>query len=102
VARQTERETRDAYLGVMSDVSRVRALQQAVESNRTALRATEAGFEVGTRTTVDVIISQNALLQAETQYAQSRYNYIINVLRLKQAAGTLGVQDIEEVDGWVQ
>jgi outer membrane protein len=101
-ARQTERETRDAYLSVISEISRVRALRQAVESSRTALRATEAGFEVGTRTTVDVLTSQNNLRQAETTYARSRYDYILNVLRLKQAAGSLSVVDIEEVNGWLE
>ncbi len=67
----------------------MRALRQSVESNRTALRATEAGFEVGTQTTVDVLHAQNNLRRAETTYSRSRYDYILNVLRLKQAAGTL-------------
>jgi outer membrane protein len=102
IARQTEREARDAYLGVVSDISRVSALRQAVESNRTALSAVEAGFDVGTRTTVDVVVSQNALRQAETNYARSRYEYILNVLRLKLAAGSLNVEDIEDVDGWLR
>jgi outer membrane protein len=102
ISRQTERQTRDAYLGVISNVARVRALRQAVESNRTALRATEAGFDVGTQTTVDVLTSQNALRRIETTYSQSRYQYILNVLLLKQAAGTLSVSDLEEVDGWLQ
>src|SRR5690606_27196829 len=85
--RQTERVTRDAYLGVISDINRVRALAQAVQSAETALRANEAGFEVGTRTTVDVLIAQNQLTRAQTDYARSRYDYILNVLRLQQAAG---------------
>jgi outer membrane protein len=102
VARQTERATRDAYLGVISEISRVRALRQAVESNRTALRATEAGFDVGTQTTVDVLTSQNNLSTAETTYSRSRYDYILNVLRLKQAAGGLSVADVEQVDSWLQ
>jgi outer membrane protein len=102
IARQTERQTRDAYLGVISEISRVRALRQAVESNRTALRATEAGFEVGTQTTVDVLASQNNLRRVETTYSRSRYDYILNVLRLKQAAGNLTVTDVEQVDGWLQ
>lgn len=101
IARQTERQTRDAYLGVISEISRVRALRQAVESNRTALRATEAGFEVGTQTTVDVLASQNNLRRAETTYSRSRYDYILNVLRLKEAAGNLADADIEQVDGWL-
>jgi outer membrane protein len=102
IARQTERQARDAYLGVISEISRVRALRQAVESNRTALRATEAGFEVGTQTTVDVLASQNNLRRAETTYSRSRYDYILNVLKLKQAAGGLSVTDVEQVDGWLQ
>jgi outer membrane protein len=101
VARATERQARDAYLGVISEISRVRALRQAVESSRTALRATEAGFEVGTRTTVDVLTSQDNLQQAQVTYASSRYQYILNVLLLKQAAGTLSEADLEQVDGWL-
>jgi outer membrane protein len=102
IARQTERQARDAYLGVTSEISRVQALRQAVESSQTALRATEAGFEVGTRTSVDVLISQNNLRRAETTYARSRYDYILNVLRLKQAAGGLSADDLREVDGWLE
>jgi len=100
--RQTERQTRDSYLTVLSDISRVRALKQSVESNRTALRATEAGFEVGTQTTVDVLVAQNALRLAETDYSQSRYNYLLAVLALKQAAGSLNDADVTEIDGWLQ
>ncbi len=101
VVRETERETRDAYLGVISEISRVKALKQALESARTALQATEAGFEVGTRTTVDVLDARRALFLAETNYARSRYDYIINVLLLKQAAGTLSEADLVEVNGWL-
>ncbi|MFT5501079.1 MAG: outer membrane protein [Woeseiaceae bacterium] len=98
VARETERLTRDAYLGVNSEISRVNALSQAVQSSRTALEATQAGFEVGTRTIVDVLNSQRSLYIAITNYYQSRYTYIGNVLRLKLAAGTLEVQDLEQID----
>jgi outer membrane protein len=102
IARQTERQARDSYLGVISNISRVRALRQAVESNRTALRATEAGFEVGTQTTVDVLQAQNNLRRVETTYSRSRYDYLLEVLALKQAAGSLAVGDIEQIDGWLQ
>lgn len=102
IARQTERQTRDAYLGVIAEISRVQALQQAVESNRTALRATEAGFEVGTQTTVDVLAAQNLLRRAESNYAISRYDYILNLLTLRQAAGSLTENDIAEVDTWLE
>ncbi|MDJ0750896.1 MAG: TolC family outer membrane protein [Woeseiaceae bacterium] len=101
VTRETERQARDAYLGVLSEKSRVQALDQAVASSRTALEATEAGFEVGTRTIVDVLNSQFALYAAITNYEQSRYDYILNVLRLRQAAGTLQIQDLEDIDEWL-
>ncbi len=102
VTRETERQARDAYLGVLSEISRVQALRQAVASSRTALEATQAGFDVGTRTIVDVLNSQFALYAAITNYEQARYDYILNALRLKQAAGTLQVQDLEEIDQWLQ
>jgi outer membrane protein len=102
VARETERATRDAYLGVNSEISRVKALEQAVASSRTALEATQAGFDVGTRTIVDVLTSQRLLYQAITNYYQARYVYIGNVLRLKRAAGTLQVQDLEQIDRWLR
>jgi outer membrane protein len=101
-ARQTERQTRDAYLAVNSEISRVRALQQALKSAQTALQATEAGFEVGTRTTVDVLDARRQLFQAETNYARSRYDYIVNVFRLKEAAGTLAETDLAEINAWLQ
>jgi outer membrane protein len=101
VTRETERQTRDAYLGVLSEKSRVEALQQAVLSSRTALDATQAGFEVGTRTIVDVLDSQFALYRSITLFYQARYDYLMNVLRLKQAAGSLQIQDLEEIDRWL-
>jgi outer membrane protein len=102
VTRETERQARDAYLGVLSEISRVKALQQAVASSRTALQATQAGYEVGTRTIVEVLNSQFSLYVAITNYYQSRYDYIMNALRLKQAAGTLEVRDLEQIDQWLK
>ena len=102
VTRETERQTRDSYLGFISERSRVKALQQAVQSSRTALEATQAGFEVGTRTIVDVLNSQFSLYLAITNYYQSRYDYVLNALRLKQAAGNLAVQDLERIDGFLR
>ncbi len=102
VTRETERQARDAYLGVISERSRVKALKQAVASSRTALEATEAGFEVGTRTIVDVLNSQFSLYLAITNYYQSRYDYVLNALQLKQAAGTLEVRDLERIDRWLK
>ena len=101
VTRETERQTRDAYLGVLSEISRVQALARAVESNETALEATQAGFDVGTRTIVDVLDAQFLLYQSITQYYQSRYDYLLNAMRLRQAAGSLQVQDLERLEQYM-
>jgi outer membrane protein len=98
VARQTEHDARDSYLGVLSEISRVKALRRAVESNATSLRATESGYEAGTRTAVDVLQSRQLWVQAQTDYSRSRYDYMLNVLKLQQAAGTLSRQSLEKIN----
>jgi outer membrane protein len=100
-SRATERQARDAYLGVISGIARVQALRQALESSQTALKATEAGYEVGTRTAVDVLNSRRTLVQAQTDYAVSRYDYIVSVIQLRLAAGNLSREDVTEINKWL-
>lgn len=101
VTRETDRGTRDNFLGVQSSISQVQAYKQALESARLALEATRAGFEVGTRTNIDVLNSQRQLQSAEASYLQSRYTYIQNLISLKQVAGSLNPADLEEINGWL-
>ena len=101
IRRQAHRQSRESYLGVMSGISRIKALQQAVISSEVALEATRAGFEVGTRTAVDVVQSERATFQARRDLSRARYDYIINSLSLKKAAGILTVDDIERVNEWL-
>ena len=102
MSRETERTARDAYLGVNSEISRVQALKQALESSQTALRATEAGYDVGTRTAVDVLVARQNLVAAFTAHSRSRYDYMLNVLRLKQAAGILDRKALEDMNSWLE
>jgi outer membrane protein len=102
VSRETERTARDAYLGVISEISRVQALKQALESSATALKATEAGYDVGTRTAVDVLAARQNLVLSQTNYSRSRYDYMLNVMRLKQAAGILDRKALEDVNTWLE
>ena len=99
--RRAQRETRDAYLGVDSGISRVHALEQAVRSSETAAEAIEAGFQVGTRTSVDVLDAQRDLFRARRDLSEARYSYMLNVLRLKRAAGTLAQDDLELISIWL-
>jgi outer membrane protein len=94
VARQTEHDARDAYLGVLSEISHVRALRRALQSNSIALNATESGYEAGTRTAVDVLESRRLWIQAQTDYSRSRYDYMVNMVKLQQAAGMLTEQSL--------
>jgi outer membrane protein len=96
--RTVERTTRNAYQGVIAGVSRVKALKQAVVSNTTALEASEVGLEVGARTAVDVLNAQRELYRAQRDYSRSRYDYLLNILRLKSAAGQLTRKDLSEID----
>jgi len=100
-SRATERQARDAYLGVISGIARVQALRQALESNQTSLKATEAGYDVGTRTSVDVLNARRLLVQAQTDYATSRYDYIVSVLQLRLAAGNLDRTPLSELNNWL-
>ncbi|HED40960.1 MAG TPA: hypothetical protein ENJ13_11085, partial [Chromatiales bacterium] len=93
---------RDAYLSVLAEINRVKALGQAVVSAQSALDATEAGLEVGTRTTVDVLDARRDLYRAQRDHARSRYDYILHTLRLKQAAGILSSEDLKRVNSWLQ
>jgi outer membrane protein len=97
-SRTTERNARDAYLGVISEIARVQALKQALESSRTALAATEAGYEVGTRTTVDVLTSRRLLIQAQTNYSAAKYSYLNNTIQLRLAAGDLDRSVVEQIN----
>lgn len=100
-SRNTERTARDAYQSVTSEIARVQALKQAVESSRTALAATEAGYEVGTRTSVDVLAQRRTLIQAQTNYSAAKYSYLNNVIALRLAAGDLDRSVIEDINRWL-
>lgn len=95
--RNTESQVSSGYNNVRASISSIQAYEQTVTSSSSALEATEAGFEVGTRTIVDVLNATRNLYSSENQLANARYDYIINMLQLKLSAGTLAEQDIIDV-----
>lgn len=100
--RITQRNVRNAYRGVLSGISRVKALKQALVSSESALKAAEAGYEVGTRTTVDVLVARRNQFSAQRDYSQARYNYLLDTLRLQQAAGQLGTDNLKTINDWLR
>jgi outer membrane protein len=99
--RTVTSDTRTDFLSVLSEIAQVRAFKESVRSNRTALKATEAGYKVGTQTMVDVLTARQNLLTAEESYAQSRYNYLIAILTLDDDAGTLTPDVIHSINQYL-
>lgn len=99
--RDTIRTVRNAYRGQEAAISQIKALDQTRVSTRSALEANQAGYEVGTRTIVDVLNAERDVYLAEANYAQARYSYIANFLILRQAAGQLSEADLTEINGWL-
>ena len=95
------RDTRNLYKSVTTDVIRVRARLKAIRSAQSALEATQTGYEVGTRNIVDVLQAQQRLYSSQFDYADSRYNYLLNLMRLKQVAGTLDAEDLKELNSFM-
>ncbi len=96
--RTAVRQVRSSFNDINANIATIRALEQAVISAESALNATEAGFEVGTRTIVDVLQSTRNLFEARRNLSGARYNYIIAILALKQAAGNLSEQDLQAIN----
>ncbi|WP_020393584.1 TolC family outer membrane protein [Thiolinea disciformis] len=92
--RLIEQQVRSAYLGIESAISVVQAQQKALASAETAAAATKVGFEVGTRTAVDVLTALRDVFAARRDYANARYNFLLSTLQLRQAAGTLSENDL--------
>jgi len=99
--RQVIEGVKNAFRGILSSISDVQARQAAIVSARSALESTQAGLEVGTRTQVDVLNAQRSLFQAEFEYLDSRYGYIINGVLLHQATSTLTRDVLAKGNAWL-
>jgi outer membrane protein len=95
--RSTIKDVRSNHFGVQTQVANVTARKQALASAESALEATQVGYEVGTRNTVDLLDAQKRLFQAQRDYASSRYEYIISMLRLKASVGSLNPNDLMRI-----
>ena len=100
--RQVVQNTRNYHRAVNTDVEQVKARKQSIISNQSALEATEIGYQVGTRNIVDVLDAQRQLYSSVRDYNNARYDYILDNLRLKQAAGTLSPSDLEALASFLK
>ena len=95
------RDTRNLFRLVQRDVDRVSARYKSIQSSQAALEATQTGYEVGTRNIVEVLQAQQRLYQNVLAYATSRYQYVLNGLRLKQTVGSLAAADLEQLNAYI-
>lgn len=100
--RRLTQNIRDAYRRVNTDVLVIAQRQQSITSARSALDATELGAQVGTRNIVEVLLARQNLYRALRQYADARFDYVLDTLVLKQVAGILTPQDVIELNRWLR
>lgn len=101
VLRNTIQLARSLHLAVVTDVARVKARQQSIVSAQSALDATTAGYEVGTRNVVDVLNAQQVLYRAIRDHANTRYDYVVRLIQLRRQAGLLGPDDVHALERWL-
>ncbi len=100
--RSTIKDVRSNHFNVQTQVANVKARKQALTSANSALKATEVGYEAGTRNVVDLLQAQRGLYAAQRDFASARYDYIISVLRLKSSAGILSPEDLINISNWME
>ena len=94
-------ETHKRFVAANTDVERIKARQQAIDSAQRALEATEAGYKGGVRSIVDVLTTQRTLFISRRDFANARYDYVMDVLHLKEQAGQLSPSDVDELSNWL-
>ncbi|MCS5593641.1 MAG: TolC family outer membrane protein [Porticoccaceae bacterium] len=99
--RNTVQTARSRHQLVITNAARVKARNQAITSAESALGATQAGYEVGTRNIVDVLAAQRSVFQAKRNYANARYDYIFAMMSLKEVAGQLSPDDVYQLNAWL-
>ena len=99
--RNALRETRQYHTQVNANVASVQARLRAVKSNNSSLKAIKQGWQDGIRTMSDALTAQRKVFQARKEYATSRYDYILNTLKLKKAAGVLSPDDLQTLNSWL-
>ena len=100
--RITENKTREAFLGVKTQIGLVQAFKQAVKSMQLSLDSIKAGYDVGTRTTVDIVDAESKLSESKRNFYEAIYGYILNVIQLQHQVGSLATNDIEYFNQWLE
>ena len=95
--REVVQRTRSLHRAVNADIEQIQARQQSIRSSQAALSANQMGLTLGSRNTADVLHAERLLYRAVREYNDARYDYILDSLRLKQAAGSLALDDLQDL-----
>lgn len=96
--RKAELDTQRSYLNLNTSIAQVRAYEQALISSQSQVDSTKLGYEVGVRTSVDVLNAQQQFFSAKRDLLQSRTNYLLNIIRLKSATGMVAEVDLADIN----
>ena len=96
--RQMKQDTQSAYLNLSTSIAQVKAYEQALSSSQSQVDSTQVGYDVGVRTSVDVLNAQQQLFGAKRDLLQARYNYLVNIIRLKAASGVIAETDLADIN----
>jgi outer membrane protein len=99
--RQVVAQARTAFLNIQADRAKIEARQEAVNSGETVAKASQVGYELGVRNIVDVLLAQRNAFATKRDYVTARYDYVLNVVRLRAAAGQLTANDLAEINTWL-
>jgi len=95
---QMKLDTQSAYLNLNTSIAQVKAYEQALSSSQSQVDSTKVGYEVGVRTSVDVLNAQQQFFGAKRDLLQARYNYLVNIIRLKAASGVVSEIDLDDIN----
>jgi outer membrane protein len=93
---------RSSFINLNTDRARIQARQQALQSSQLVAKSSQAGYDLGLRTMVDVLLAQRNAFAAEQDYINARYDYVLNMLRLKHASGQLDDAALGEINQWLE
>ncbi len=99
--RKSTTDAKQAYLQVETDQNKLEARKAAMQSSELVSRASRAQYNEGLKTIVDVLLAQRNAFSARQDYVNAQYDHLINILRLKAAAGQLNEQDLQEMNSWL-
>lgn len=92
------RQTRNAYLGVVSSISRANALKSSLDAQAVTVQSKQRGFETGANSNLEVLDAKRDLFFVQRDYLKARYDYLLNLLNLKRQVGSLSPEDLAMIN----